>query len=493
MRDTMLRDQGSSVDYLLKAHDSNLPIYSCPLFVTKNSDVIMWGSLLLNPDGFFVKNDVIASEPSLGQEDLYLKSINRFYAIYCSDKTNYIYTFYSLLSCKKLYAYLEEKGEGVGDFIAKVVSSFDETEILGMVCVELGTSTSDKEAIFALLLSKPFVPKTYRLFDALTVMSTIPFDTDSFKLYYKIVLAYSFVHDLKKHSGQENAWVMMNNSEAEAFKSYLDKNYNLLPEEQRNECVLLYTGRKCVRSKVVQNTLLKVCVVNLFNMIKCHGIDSFLSLYSIFGDKKIFNLGKLVGQTIYYNTQSVFAIEEGYLLPLVLALVFVNLLYPDQPGIKNPIGIWLYYFLYKIRKSCASDELPFINTLLEFTLYNNFSVYCTLLGQIKSNVGVSDYFDENGCLCYDWRYKQNNVAVCELFYLFANCQSQRTLFSENEKKIWSATIDKEIERAEILDVLRNDADHSRLSFQEREYFADKLFQFIEQGIESGDFYFKEFY
>lgn len=114
-------------------------------------------------------------------------------------------------------------------------------------------------------------------------------------------------------------------------------------------------------------------------MIKCHGIDSFLSLYSIFGDKKIFNLGKLVGQTIYYNKQSVFAIEEGYLLPLVLALVFVNLLYPDQPGIKNPIGIWLYYFLYKIRKSCASDELPFINTLLEFTLYNNFSVYCTLL------------------------------------------------------------------------------------------------------------------
>ena len=111
--------------------------------------------------------------------------------------------------------------------------------------------TADKEAIFALLLSKPFVPKTYRLFDALTVMSTIPFDTDSFKLYYKIVLAYSFVHDLKKHSGQENAWVMMNNSEAEAFKSYLDKNYNLLPEEQRNECVLLYTGRKCVRSKVV--------------------------------------------------------------------------------------------------------------------------------------------------------------------------------------------------------------------------------------------------
>ena len=72
MRDTMLRDQGSSVDYLLKAHDSNLPIYSCPLFVTKNSDVIMWGSLLLNPDGFFVKNDVIASEPSLGQEELYL-------------------------------------------------------------------------------------------------------------------------------------------------------------------------------------------------------------------------------------------------------------------------------------------------------------------------------------------------------------------------------------------------------------------------------------
>ena len=80
-----------------------------------------------------------------------------------------------------------------------------------------------------------------------------------------------------------------------------------------------------------------------------------------------------------------------------------------------------------------------------------------------------------------------------MFYLFANCQSQRTLFSENEKKIWSATIDKEIERAEILDVLRNDADHSRLLFQEREYFADKLFQFIEQGIESGDFYFKEFY
>ena len=119
-----------------------------------------------------------------------------------------------------------------------------------------------------------------------------------------------------------------------------------------------------------------------------------------------------MGQTIYYNKQSVFAIEEGYLLPLVLALVFVNLLYPDQPGIKNPIGIWLYYFLYKIRKSCASDELPFINTLLEFTLYNNFSVYCTLLGQIKSNVGVSNYFDSifaNFCLSC----KYLCVVLCE--------------------------------------------------------------------------------
>ena len=98
---------------------------------------------------------------------------------------------------QKTLCLLRRKGRSVGDFIAKVVSSFEETEILGMVCVEFGTSTSDKEAIFALLLSKPFAPETYRLFDALTVMSTIPFDTDSFKLYYKIVLAYSFVHDLK--------------------------------------------------------------------------------------------------------------------------------------------------------------------------------------------------------------------------------------------------------------------------------------------------------
>ncbi|MDY5728371.1 MAG: hypothetical protein SPK49_07125 [Erysipelotrichaceae bacterium] len=494
----------SSIDFLLEERNINDPIFTYPIFVTPNySQILELNPMFYSNGGFYLIRDKIIALGQTNKEQqphLYLKYSSRFYNVYVEDKNcSFVYTFYSKSSFVKLYSYFSEEGEGVGGMeLTKdggVLCS--KSEILGMACVEMNTSISH-EAIFVLLLRSPRVTKTYRLFKALesNELITLPFESNNFKHHRTIVLAYSFLHDLKKYSSQVSKWIMINKKEYFGFSSFVENNYEHLDNEQKDECTFLYPElyKKLTCSVSAQQYLIVEHVVNLSNLIKEYGFDGLYRFMSILQDEKMFNLIKLVGKKVFNNKQiAITALGKKYQLPLILALFFINVQYPNQPTIKYPTGFWLYYLLYNIRKNSDAGELSFVNTLLAFTLLNNMPAFSNVMEFVKKQLC---YIEIGGEYNYtSWNFKKNDTAVFELFYLFTNgCTSQRMYFSKAEQIIWNSSLENELECEKILNFLNGDVNHFYLGLpQQRDYYANALFEFIQESILSKKFDFREFY
>ena len=208
----------------------------------------------------------------------------------------------------------------------------------------------------------------------------------------------------------------------------------------------------------------------------------------------MFNLIKLVGKKVFNNKQiAITALGKKYQLPLILALFFINVQYPNQPTIKYPTGFWLYYLLYNIRKNSDAGELSFVNTLLAFTLLNNMPAFSNVMEFVKKQLC---YIEIGGEYNYtSWNFKNNDTAVFELFYLFTNgCTSQRMYFSKAEQVIWNSSLENELECEKILNFLNRDVNHFYSGLpQQRDYYANALFEFIQERILSKKFDFSEFY
>lgn len=502
--DDFLNNDVSSIDFLLEEHDINEPIFTYPVFVTQNyPQILEFNPMFYSNGGFYLIRDKIIALGQTNKElqpHLYLKYSSRFYNVYVEDKnSSFIYTFYSKSSFLKLYSYFSEEGEGVGGMALTKDGGIlcSKSEILGMACVEMNTSVSH-EAVFVLLLRSPRVTKTYRLFKALenNELRALPFKSNNFKHYRTIVLAYSFLHDLKKYSSQVSKWIMINEQEYFKFSSFIENNYGHLDNEQKDECAFLYPDqfKKLTSSASIQQYLIVEHVVNLANLIKEYGFDGLYSLISIMQDEDIFNLVKLVGKKVFNNKQiAITTLDKKYQLPLILALFFINAQYPNQPTIKYPTGFWLYYLLYNIRMTSDVNELSFVNTLLAFTLVNNMPAFSNVMEFIKKQ---TCYIEISGGYNYtSWNFKNNDTAVFELFYLFTNgCTSQMMHFSKAEQIIWSCSLEKELEHEKILNFLNGDINHFYSGLpQQREYYANALFEFIQEGILSKKFDFKDFY
>lgn len=289
---------------------------------------------------------------------------------------------------------------------------------------------------------------------------------------------------------------MINKKEYFGFSSFVENNYEHLDNEQKDECAFLYPElyKKLTCSVSAQQYLIVEHVVNLSNLIKEYGFDGLYSFMSIMQDEKMFNLVKLVEKKVFNNKQiAITALGKKYQLPLILALFFINVQYPNQPTIKYPTGFWLYYLLYNIRKNSDAGELSFVNTLLAFTLLNNMPAFSNVMEFVKKQLCYIEIGSEYNYT--SWNFKNNDTAVFELFYLFTNgCTSQMKYFSKAEQIIWNSSLENELECEKISNFLNRDVNHFYLGLpQQRDYYANALFEFIQESILSKKFDFREFY
>ena len=67
-------------------------------------------------------------------------------------------------------------------------------------------------------------------------------------------------------------------------------------------------------------------------------------------------------------------------------------------------------------------------------------------------------------------------------------------FSKAEQIIWNSSLENELECEKILNFLNGDVNHFYLGLpQQRDYYANALFEFIQERILSKKFDFSEFY
>lgn len=526
-----LNSERNSFDSLLHEYDNSQPLYPCLVLITRESSFALHSSPMFwdMDKGFYLKGDRIIPNIDLqGSDDLipqlYLKASLRYYNIYEEDKhVGLTYTFYSKAACHKIYQFFDEDGEGVHGIVPfsyKQMPSFfedpdnlpdwltdgmiDEEDVVGMVVVE-GAVSRTKEAVFALLLKRPWKNERPHIFDIYEVFDyqKVYMESSYLKSYKSKVLAWAFVHDLKKLTDFGENRIMNDEENTKAFGEFIKANYNNFTDEQKDECVLLYpdTYKKHIPSNEFYQRLVIDTMMSMATTIRRWGIGGTYAVATIAGNETVSRLMVTTIKKIDSNKKLTLTLSTEYHFPLIVSLTFMNMMYGNNIPIKAPIGFWLYYLLFGYRSRCSEEELPFINTFLVFTLRNNTDSFSKLINVVKqttfnTEVVTKGFFGtKTRTVQSTWTNRDDVTCIYELVYYYAdNCESQWQRLSVQEQQFLSKRLDDEIEYEAIRQHFQGDGRHTVMGMdKQREFYAKQVYEYIKSEIDKNNFYLRDFY
>lgn len=525
-----LNNDRNSFDSLLHEYDNSQPLYPCIVLITRESSFVLNSSPMFwdMDKGFFLKEDRIIPNVDLrGSDDLipqlYLKAASWYFSIYEEDKhVGLTYTFYSKAACHKIYQFFDEDGEGahgIVPFSYKQMPSFfedqnnlpnwltdgmiDEEDVVGMVVVD-GVISSKREGVFALLLKRPWKNERPHIFDIYEVFDyqKVYMESSYLNSYKTKLLVWAFVHDLKKLSDFGDKGIMNDEENTKAFEEFIKANYDCFTDEQKDECVLLYPNsyKKYTPANDIYRRLVIDTVMSMAATIRRWGIGGTYALAAISGNETISRLMVTTIRKIDSNKKLTLTLPTEYHFPLIASLTFMNIMYGNNIPIKAPIGFWLYYLLFGYRSRCSEEELPFINTLIVFTLRNNSDSFSKLINVVKQTtfndeVVTKGFFGTNTRKVQStWTRRDDVTCIYELiFYFTGNCESQWQKLSVQEQQFWSKRLDNEIEYDAILQHFMGDGRHTVMGMdKQREFYAKQLYEYIKAEIEKNNFYLRDF-
>lgn len=525
-----LNRERNSFDSLLYEYDNSQPLYPCLVLATREASFALHSSPMFwdMEKGFLLKEDRIIPNVDLrGLDDLipqlYLKDASRYYNIYVEDKhVGLTYTFYSKAACHKIYQFFDEDGEGahgIAPFSYKQMLSFfedpnnlpdwltngmiDEEDVVGMVSVE-GDRSGTKEGVFAMLLKRPWKNESPHIFDIYEIFDfqKVFMGSSYLKSYKTKVLVWAFVHDLKKLSDFGDKEIMNNEENTKAFEEFIKSNYDNFTDEQKDECVLLYpeTYKKYIPSNEIYQRLVIDTLMSMATIIRRLGIGGTYAVAAISGDETVSRLMVTTIKKIDRNKKLTLTLPTEYHFPLIVSLTFMNIMYGNNIPIKAPIGFWLYYLLFSYRSRCSEEEMPFINTLIVFTLRNNTDSFSKLINVVKQAT-FNDEVVTKGFWGTKTRKVQSTWTRCDdvaciyelIFYFTGNGESQWQKLSVQEQKFWSKRLDNEIGYEAILQHFQGDCRHTAMGMdKQREFYAKHLYEYIKAEIENNNFYLRDF-
>ena len=242
--------------------------------------------------------------------------------------------------------------------------------------------------------------------------------------YKTKLLVWAFVHDLKKLSDFGDKGIMNDEENTKAFDEFIKANYDNFTDEQKDECVMLYpeTYKKYIPSNKIYQRLVNDTVMSMATTIRRWGICGSYAVAAISGDETISRLMVTTIKKIDSNKKLSLTLPSEYHFPLIVSLTFMNIMYGNNNQIKAPIGFWLYYLLFGYRSRCSEEEIPFINTLIIFTLRNNTKSFSKLINVVKQTM-FNDEVVTKGFLRTSTRMVQTNwtrrddvTCIYELIY-----------------------------------------------------------------------------
>lgn len=514
-----LSNHNNSFDGLLKEWDHEQPLYPYIVLITRENNLVIDCSPIFwdwrKGKGFFLKQDrIFPNEPAHDSiiPQLYLKSATRYYNIYEEDKHSGItYTFYSKDACHKIFNFFDEEGEGthaIKPFSYKgMLRLLDlaedpektrkwimdniivEEDIVGMMTIQATpVFSSDKnQAVFILLMKRPYEDQEPHIFDLYETFDfqKVFLQSKYLKSYTTKILAWAFIHDLKKGTTIEDLRIMNDENNTNQFEEYVRSNYNDFSDEKKNECVMVFpdTYEKYIPSESIFQRLLIDNIMSMATIIKHWGIGGTFAASSIGGDENITNLMMNVAKKMFSNKSLTQSIPQDYWFPFITVLSYINVMYNNNPKVKIPTGFWLYYYLYKYRKHCQQEEIALINTITAFTLMNNSSSFMSLINSIKMNRCKTRAGESS------WSTRSNEAALYELVFHFSNeCKGFWNELSPQEQQLWPKRWDDEIGYNEILEFFNGDGHHTFMGVEdEREYYANIIFETIELEQEKGNY------
>lgn len=516
-----LSKKDNSFDGLLKEWDHEQPLYPYLVLITRKNNLVVNLSPMLwdwrKNNGFYLKQDRIIPKETVNDSiipQLYLKSATRYYNVYEEDQNiGVTYTFYSKDACHKIYNFFDEEGDcthGIQPFTFKKMpriledpsnppewmteNMIEEEDVVGMVTIQVSpiSSEEEKQAVFILLMKKPYEDQSPHVFDIYETFDSqkVFLQSKHLKSYFSKPIVWAFVHDIKKGSEIENLCVMNDENNTKLFEEYVRNHYGDFSEEKKNECVMVFPDifDKYIPSETVYQRLLTDNILSLATIIKRWGLGGTYALSSINGDQNVCNLMMTVAKKMLNNKSLIKSIPQEGWFPFISVLSYMNVMYNNNPKIKIPTGFWLYYYLHKYRKQFPQEDYPLINIMTAFTLVNNSSSFIKLINvnknfRCKTKVGDSS-----------WKTMRDESALFELVYYFSNgCTSFWDELSPKEQDFWPKRWENELGYSEILQYLNLDGHHTWMGIgDEREFYANKLFEAIDLEQKKGNYCMLDF-
>jgi len=518
--------KANSFDHYLKGFYHEKPLYAYPILVRGIIEII---GTFGEKNGFYLHNDKII--PNSIHDDysvmqLRLTQANRFYCAYEDDsQAGRICIFYSATECTKLYKYLTSIGLSM---------SVNEKELIGTVLV----GSEKARALILITSMKITSPQVYD-YDFVDNMEAEKY---SFTKHNDKPLLWAFSHDITRNI--PNYELAKNNSlqNTKILVDFIKKNYNSFSDEQKAECAFLDIGEFVPIPNTLeeQEKITIANIRNLFNIIRTNGLCDTVTIDSINGLKIYKTIKWCFSRDIWQAFKKIsigLKLPYDTIIPLSIDLLYLNGIYDDVDGNPTgPWGLWLYYVLYKYRKSCSYEDLPFVNSLLIWCLLRNEKTFTKIISDFRTNWNIKihmwdKYRDKYRGILYSWReYDEDDKFVKELIYFFSNDQhswwakmpkEQRfllfgqynsdsdyfskitlaDLLGENDNKI-EVPYSPEQRNFDInLDKAMDDFHQDSYSWEvhcnemtdeRRGNCANELFLFLDYKITSGDIYFKDY-
>lgn len=519
-----LSDPHNSFEGFLQEWDYNQPLYPYLVLITRKNDLVIDSSPIFwgwrKSKGFFFKQDRIIPNENLDDSlipQLYLKSSTRYYNIYEEDKhTSVTYTFYSKDACHKIYNFFDKGGEdahAIKPFSYKEMlqllgltenpekmrkwimeNMIVEEDIVGMMTIQAAPvfSGDNNQAVFVLLMKRPYEDQQPHIFDLYETFDfqKVFLQSKYLKSYTTKILAWAFIHDLKKGSSIEGLRIMNDENNTTLFEEYVRSHYDDFSDEKKNECVMVFPDiyENYLPSETIFLRLLTDNIMSMATIIKRWGIGGTFAASSIVGDENITKLMMNVAKKLFNNKSLIRLIPQDYWFPFITVLSFMNVMYNDNPKVKVPTGFWLYYYLYKYREKCQQEDIPLVDSITAFTLMNNRFSFMNLINTIKMNRCKTRVCESS------WSTRSNEAALYELVFYYSNgCKGFWNELTPQEQQLWPKRWDDEIGYNELLEYFQGDGHHTFMGVEEeRGYYANKLFEAIESEMGKGNFCMLEF-
>lgn len=478
----LTNNHANSFDDCFTNYKQDTRLYVAPLVYTNGAWELFDSSPLLWNDetnGFFFQNDRLVTDidnptDSIRNRNLTLVNPTRFYSVYKEDQYEYYYIFFSKVATEALVEY----------------HSYPFTdEIVGAVALYINSKTFmgiAKGTITFLITNKP-VGEKYMC----CLLENFPYNKrydETLKNIGTRYLMMSLIYRLENRFGYEGYCAWYDANIDHELIQCINERYNELPDEYKDLCHFVLPEKyKFVHSTPysidASGRIVKAYINNLYSLIHRSSIAGQLGLVYTYSSEDV-DL-KLIEKTYKYilgvPQVTLSLVDEQQIIRNSIVLYFINRAFSHIRKALGVSSLWLYRNLFYLRSNTRDKFIyNLTSVLLQCVLFTNEIDFAPIISKIKG----TEFILEKLHITTSWKLMDSTYCIHELLCFF-NESVTESIKNDLEQSLLGRiqNMSNGYCFEDTCEHLNRNVHHTFMGIEEeREFYANKMYHYIEEQI-----------